>query len=116
MPSAINNARKHVEALRLALLTPSPEQIVRCLPGLEEAARCLAATERELPRAGPERLELPAELRALKNDLRAVNRLIERGAAYHQGWAKLLGLAAAGYTPTGDAAPIAASGSLSIRG
>ena len=108
MPSRTHNARRQVEALRLALLTPSPEEVWLCLPGLEEAVRCLTATEQESPNT--------AELRALKSDLRIVTRLIEHGAALHQGWARLLGAVTAGYTATGDAAPVAAFGSLSIVG
>jgi len=46
-------------------------------------------------------VRLRGELGALRNELRIVNRLIEHGAAYYQGWAKLLGAAAGGYMPTG---------------
>ena len=112
MPSGITSARRHVEALRAALLSPSPEAIERCLPALEEAVRCLTGAEKELRDA--------AACRALRNELRIVNRLIEHGAAFYQGWAKLLGAATAGYMPTGEAAPIArlmdGTGSVSVRG
>jgi hypothetical protein len=112
MPSGITSARRHVEALRTALLSPSPEEIERCLPGLEEAVRCLTGSEKEPPDA--------AACRALRNELRIVSRLIEHGTAFCQGWAKLLGAATAGYLPTGEAAPIArlvdGPGSVSVRG
>ena len=99
----------------MALLSPSPEEIERCLPALEEAVRCLAGAEQELEHPG-----LGGELNALKNELRIVSRLIEHGAAFYQGWAKLLGAATAGYMPTGEAAPIAGlmngTGNISVRG
>src|SRR5712692_10331430 len=116
MPSGINHARTQVEALSIALLSPSPEEVGRCLPALEEAARSLTGAEKELRSGAADR----QELQALRNELRVVNRLIECGAAYYQGWAKLLGAATAGYMPTGEAAPISprldGTGSLSLRG
>ena len=120
MPSRISKARRHVEALRAALLCPGPEEIERCLPGLEEAARSLAAAETELSASGAARPILARELRALSHELKLASRLIEHGAAFHSGWAKLLGAAAAGYMPTGEAAPITglvqATGRLSVQG
>jgi hypothetical protein len=56
------------------------------------------------------------ELKSLQADLLAVQKLIEHGAAFHSGWARLLGAAAAGYTSSGEAAPLAARGSLAIQG
>ncbi len=121
MHSNLKTARTHIERLRGALLSPSPDEIEQCLPGLVEAAACLGLVQQKLKLGEVEGLgaadpELGRELKALKNDLTAVRRLIEHGASFYQGWAKLLGSATAGYTPTGDAAPISFTGSLSIRG
>jgi hypothetical protein len=114
MPSGIDNARTQVEALRRALLSPSPEEIERCLPALEEVMRSLSFVEKELPDDACGQLEM------LSKELRIVNRLIERGAAFYRGWAEMLGAAAAGYMPTGEAAPIArlfdGTTCISIRG
>jgi hypothetical protein len=115
MRSKLSLARIQVDRLRSVLLTPSPEKIEQCLPGLAEALACLGEVQRSLgvEAADP---ELGRELKVLKNDLNAVRKLIEHGAEFYQGWAKLLGSATSGYTPTGDAAPISAAGTVSIRG
>lgn len=115
MRSNLNLARTRIEQLRSALRSPSPEEIERCLPGLVEAAACLGLIQQQL---GCEAFEpeLGRELKALKNDLNLVGRLIEHGAAFYLGWAKLLGSATSGYTPSGEAAPISAAGTMSIRG
>ena len=115
MRSNLNLARTRIGQLRGALLSPSPEEIERCLPGLVEAAACLGLIQQQLGLEAPDP-ELGRELKALKNDLSAVNKLIEHGAEFYRGWAKLLGSATSGYTPTGDAAPISAVGTMSIRG
>ena len=100
----IDRARKHVEELRIALLTPSADEVIAALPGLDEAVRCLTAASEDRPARAD--LEKPKLLK-LKNELRTVARLIEHGAALNQGWANLLGAAAAGYTPAGQPAPLA---------
>lgn len=115
MRSNLKIARSHIERLRRALLSPSPEKIAQCQPGLAEAAACLTLLQQNLG-VEPADPELGRELKALKNDLNAVRRLIEHGAEFYRGWAKLLGSVTAGYTPTGDAAPISAAGTVSIRG
>jgi hypothetical protein len=116
----IDNARRHVEALRIALLSPSPDEIERCLPSLEEAVRCLAAAERGLRDGSGGGPELGPRLESLKSELRIVDRMIGQGAAFYRSWAKLLGAATAGYMPTGEVAPIPrpmeGTGSVSLRG
>jgi hypothetical protein len=124
----ISAVRQHVAALRAALLSSSPGPIEQCLPRLVEAAGCLGSIEREL-RERQSRMDRTVqsdtanvdaesvyELNALKGDLRAVHKLIEQGAKFYQGWANLLGAATSGYTPAGEAAPLSAAGTLSIRG
>ena len=95
MRSNLNTARRNVEQLRNALVSPSPQDIEQCLPGLVEAAACLGIIQQNLG-AGEADPELGRELKALKNDLTAVNKLIEHGATFYQGWARLLGSATAG--------------------
>lgn len=87
-----------------------------CLPGLSEAAGCLSAIEHQLRAQPAVSIDRVRELRSLKSELRAVRNLIEHGAAFHRGWARLLGAAAAGYTSLGEAAPLAARGSLAMEG
>ncbi|MGD1094499.1 MAG: hypothetical protein ABSB35_21220 [Bryobacteraceae bacterium] len=118
MLNKVRNARAQVAALRVALVGPLPDPIVQCLNGLIEAAQNLGCVEHELRSAGgqAEDPELRAEVKALKDDLRLVKGLIERGAALFQGWASLLSSATEGYRPSGEAAPLAASGCISIQG
>ncbi len=115
MRSNLKIARNRIEQLRGALLSPSPEEIERCLPGLVEAVACLGLVQQNLSGEGADP-ELSRELKTLRIELTAVSRLIEHGAAFYHGWAKLLGSATSGYTPTGDAAPISAAGTMWIRG
>jgi hypothetical protein len=60
--------------------------------------------------------DVGSELRELSRELVVVKRLANQGAAFYQGWARVLGGAASGYMPTGDAEPLRAPGSISIRG
>ena len=117
MPSRIKQARARIEALRLALLSPSAEEIGATLAGLEEAARCLETVEREVREGICATYEVRRELKLLKNDLRICVRLIEHGLAFCHGWAKMLG-AGPSYTPAGQ--PVAVEGvvggTLSLRG
>ncbi len=136
--AGINDVRASVAALRAALKKHSPDQLLACLPALSEAAERLSAVETELLRnsrsaqldrcpggqADSERLitspadlgEITRALKSLKSDLRAAVNLIEHGAAFYRGWARLLGAANAGYMPSGEAAPLAAPGSVSVAG
>jgi hypothetical protein len=115
MRSSVETIREHIEALRLALLAPSPEGIEQCLPALAGAAESLISIQREL-NAGRRDPELGRELKALEKDLAAVDKLIERGAAFWNQWARLLGSITGGYTPSGEARPVAAAGTISLRG
>ena len=114
-PSKIKQARDKVEALRLALVSPEAEGIAVALPGLEEAALCLAAVEQEIREGRGTPHEVRRELKLLKNDLRISARLIEHGVAFCQGWAKMLGTSPA-YNQTGHTAPSQLEGTLSLRG
>jgi hypothetical protein len=104
MLSKIKQARDRIERLRLALVNPAPEQIAIALPGLEEAARCLAAVEQEIREGTCAPYEVRRELKLLKTDLRISTRLIEHGVTFCRRWAKTLGAGPA-YTQTGQASP-----------
>jgi hypothetical protein len=118
MLNKVRNVRAQIAVLRAALLGPLPDPIFQCLSGLAEAARSLGSVEHELRTTSGrnENPELSAEVKALKDDLRLVKGLIERGAAFFHGWASLLGAATDGYRPSGEAAPLAASGCISMQG
>jgi hypothetical protein len=117
--SKIKQARDRIEALRLALLSPAPEEIGAALPGLEEAALCLRTVEQEVRESIDTPYEVRRELQLLKNDLRIVSRLIDHGVAFCQGWAKMLG-GCPPYTQAGESAPseqfAGAGRTVSLRG
>jgi hypothetical protein len=115
MRSNIKEARASIERLRLALLSPSPGEIVLALPGLEDATNCLAHIQQGVREIAGAPYEVRRELKMLKNDLRIIGRLIEQGIAFCQGWAKILGAGPA-YTQAGLAAPGRPEGTLSLRG
>jgi hypothetical protein len=113
----IQSTRRRLDALRIALLSPSPEEIVSCLPALEDAVSSLQLAKELLGHRNPPlQPEMRAGLQALKSDLQIARRLIERGAALHQGWAQLLAAAAGGYVATGAPAPLTAAGTVSLEG
>ncbi|HLH40754.1 MAG TPA: hypothetical protein VKX39_16510 [Bryobacteraceae bacterium] len=115
MRNTLKIARHHVANLRQALLSPSPEEIERCLPGLAEAAVCLGQIEGAL-RGEAADPALAGELQALKRDLEMIGRMIRHSAAFYRGWANLLGAAAGGYTAKGQAAEISIAGAVAVRG
>jgi hypothetical protein len=116
MLASVETVRWRVRDLRAALLAPSRDPIEKSLAGLVEAAGLLAAVEREIRSNVPAGSEIRRELLALKRDLGSTSRLIEHGARFYRGLAGLLSSATLGYTPSGEAAPLAASGSISIEG
>ena len=71
---------------------------------------------RELNLAGPRDPEVGRELKALEKDLAAVDKLIEHGVEFWNQWAGLLGSRTGGYTPSGEARPVVAAETISIRG
>lgn len=109
MRSKVSAARRELAALRRALLSPGPEQIEESLPRLAEAVSGLSSPESE-PDIDRKELE------QLQAELTLAAKLIEHGAAFYKGWAKLLASAACGYTPSGDAPPLDAAGTVSVRG
>ena len=111
----VAQARSHVVELHAALLKPDPEAILACVPGLAIAAECIRAVERDLREQPSISIDDVRELKALKSDLAAVAKLIEHGARFYRGWARILG-SASGYTSSGEAATLAPSGSIAIKG
>ncbi len=104
-------ARERVAVVRGALKTSNLEEIAGCLPLLEEAIGCL----HQMPAAPPD-AELRSELEALRFDVGVVRRLAEGGAEFYRNWARVLATTAAGYTPAGEPAALAARGSISVEG
>jgi hypothetical protein len=111
----LKQARNRIELLRLALVSPEPEDLAAALPGLEEAVLSLAAVELEIRDGSSAPYEVRRELTLLKNDLRISAQLIEHGINFCRGWAKMLG-AGPGYTQTGMTANARAEGTVWFRG
>ena len=111
----VQRVRKHVDALRVALQSPSQEEILACLPKLEDAVACLQSLEKELaaPAAEP---EVGLQLLALSNELDIAQRLVIHGSAFCESWGRMLGVATGGYGATGEAAPLEPPGSVSVKG
>lgn len=107
------------------MLQASAGSIGESIPPLVEAATELAALSKELqtPQAGPERekLLLPEreklllEIRRLKADLSRLAALSTQGLEFCRKWSHAI-QSAAGYLPTGEAAPIDRSTTILVRG
>jgi hypothetical protein len=96
------------------LIASSPEALDRCQGALQQAVSDLAAfrkenTEVAASGARPVALELRREI------MRAA-RLLQSLAGFYQGWESILGAMTAGYTASGDAAPVARQGRFCCRG
>jgi hypothetical protein len=129
MLTRVRTARRHVAAARLALRSSRPEDILQCLPPLDEAIADLRAIEGELVEGelvegdmggpAPRTLastELVAELTDLRQELAIVRRAVEHNLALQLKWARILGASASGYTAAGDAVPLTATATMSVRG
>jgi plasmid stabilization system protein ParE len=97
------------------LVAASPEALERCQEALQHAVTELAGFRskcRELPGT-------PA-VRSLAYGLRAevlrAGRLLQSLSGFYRGWERILGAMSAGYTATGDPAPVVRHGRFCCRG
>jgi hypothetical protein len=99
------------------MLQASPDSIGESIPPLVEAATELAALSKELkrPDAGRERDKLLLEVRRLKADLSRLAALSTQGLEFCRKWSHAI-QSAAGYLPTGEAAPVDRSTTILVRG
>ena len=110
-----------MDALRIALQSPAPEDVQGCLPTLEETVASLQELVRDLqgqanaPKA-EEQTYFTLQLHALNSSLEVAQHLVMHGQTFCDGWARVLGSATGGYQPSGDPAPLSAPGTLSIKG
>jgi len=131
----LSKARRHIDALRSALLSSSPDELERCLPALEEAAGLLRAAEQEIRSSvnldtneiDTNAMDTSAmntnvveairiEASALKDSLAVARRVIAQGSAFYEGWLRALGVAAGGYTAAGEPAALAPAATVSVKG
>jgi hypothetical protein len=103
------------------MLEASADSIGESISPLVEAATELAALSKELqgelkrPEAGPEREKLLLEVRRLKADLSRLAALSTQGLEFCRKWSHAI-QSAAGYLPTGEAAPVDRSTTILVRG
>ncbi len=115
--------RKRLEKLRGCMLGPmeqsSADALEQSIPELTEAAEELAALSEELashpPAPGPQREKLVREVRRLRADLSRLAALSAQGLEFCRKWSHVI-QSAAGYLPSGEAAPIAESTTILVRG
>ena len=125
----VRSARRRLAAVRAALQSPSPEELGRAIPLLDEAIACLRALEQAgmeqcgmdqsgiaPPGLAPPNADLAQELGALQFELGVVRRLLDGGEEFYRGWSRILALAEGGYMPTGAPTPLMAPGSVSVKG
>jgi hypothetical protein len=111
----VQQARRRVAQVRRALGSQEPGELNACVPVLNEVIGCLGEMQawgEKLLRRDP---GLARELEALRFDSGVVRRMIEGGSRFYQGWARMLAIAAAGYTPSGEPAALTAPGSVSYE-
>jgi len=86
---------------------------------LSKAADGLALLTEELsgdpPSVGPEREQLLREVHQLRADLSSLAALTAQGLEFCRRWSHVL-QSAAGYLPSGEAAPMTASTTIAIQG
>jgi hypothetical protein len=115
--------RKRLEKLRGCMLGPmvqsSADAIEQSISELTEAAEELAALSQEIsshrPVPGPQREKLIQEVRRLRADLSRLAALSAQGLEFCRKWSHVI-QSAAGYLPNGEAAPIAESTTILVRG
>lgn len=100
-------AAERLEQVCALLLAPTPDVLDRTAVLLEAAIR-----EARAGGAG----EASGDAHRLARFVRFARTLLEKAAAYHAGWAVLLGSATGGYQADGAAVPVAPAGRLLLEG
>lgn len=113
-------ARESIDHAKGLLLSPTLNALIAVTPALEESAATLARLEDRVRETGHEdlgaRQQLRQELRGLRRSLSGLERLMENAAAFHSGWAGLIGVCAAVYTRTGEPGHASDAGTMAVRG
>lgn len=116
MQASVDEARRHLDRLRVALATPSPRDIEEVLPELGKAVASMKELEAKLGRGEAIDRGMAPDLLALSREIGIVRRLTDRGLELCNGWAVLLATAAGGYVASGKPAPLHPASSLEIEG
>jgi hypothetical protein len=113
-------AGEHLDRVRSLLLSPTLSALEGVTPALEATLNSLARLECEVRSVGESELgakqELRRELRLVKKSLVGVERLMASAAAFHAGWAGLIGAAVQTYSRTGQIQAPVEAGHMSVSG
>lgn len=116
MQARLDDARRKLDFLRVALASPSPQVIEAALPELEGAVASMREVERALASGEAPDKSLAGDLAALAREVGIVGRLTHQGLALCTGWAEMLAAAAGGYVSSGKPAPLTPASSIAIEG
>jgi hypothetical protein len=113
-------AGEHLDQARSLLLSPTLSSLLGVAPALEASRESLARLEDRVRSTGAgglgARQQLRQEMRILRRSLNGVERLMAGAAAFHAGWAGLIGAAAHTYSRTGVLQEPAGAGNVSVSG
>ena len=113
-------AGEHLDRARALLLSPTLTALLQVSPALDASLNELALLEQQVRTAADSepgaKQRLRRELRSLRKSLNGVQRLMAGAAAFHSGWAGLIGAAAQTYSRTGQFEEPVAVASTSVRG
>jgi hypothetical protein len=120
MPAAPGEERlvaAHAEVKRASelLVDASPEALEGCHGALDRAVSELAGFRSQCAAPGGNAGARSMVL-GLRTEVLRAARLIENLAAFYRGWERILGTMSAGYTASGDAAPVARQGRFHCQG
>lgn len=115
MQASVQDARRHLDRLRIALASPSWREIQDILPDLAKAVESMKQLEREWTPGKASNAGMALELIALSREIGNVQRLTKRGLELCSGWAVLLA-GAGGYLASGMPAPLDPASNLRIEG
>jgi hypothetical protein len=112
----VDDARKRLDRLRVALASPSPREIEEALPELEQAIASMQELERALASGEVPLENMALDLAALAREVGIVQRLTKHGLELCNGWAEMLATATGGYVSSGKPAPLDPASRIEIDG
>jgi hypothetical protein len=114
----VRQAQANVREARRLLRNPSAGTVEESMPHVQAAVHCLEELRHSLrSRAGrAASAELTAELTELRKEVSHASAQLERATALYRGWARLLYVAACGYTPNGQPAAPGPAPQLTVQG
>ena len=107
--------RARVRRVGDLLVESSPQSWESCQEVLEGAVHALTEYREQLVHLHPDEAARSAA-HGLRADVVRTARLLQSLAAFYGGWERILGTMSAGYTVSGDPAPVERRGRLCCRG